>query len=108
MERRCNAWQLEKCSGTFTFDKPGKDPANAGNHRPVALTSHLCKWMEKIIVRRLSYYLEQRGLLSTYQALNSLNSKETIRDDLLMEIFTIMLRIQRVGINIQLHRKRWN
>jgi len=50
------------------FGKPGKDITNAGNYRPIALTSHLCKWMEKIIVCRLSYYLEQRGLLSKYQS----------------------------------------
>ncbi len=40
------------------FSKPGKAPDNAGNYRHVALTSHLCKWMEKVIVRRLSYYSE--------------------------------------------------
>ena len=50
------------------FPKPGKDPANAGNYRPIALTSHLCKWMEKIIVYRLSYFLEQRGLMNRYQS----------------------------------------
>lgn len=50
------------------FGKPGKDTTNAGNYRPIALTSHLCKWMEKIIVCRLSYYLEQRGPLNKYQS----------------------------------------
>lgn len=50
------------------FGKSGKDLTNAGNYRPIALTSHLCKWMEKIIVCRLTYYLEQRGLLNKYQS----------------------------------------
>ena len=50
------------------FVKPGKDPANAGNYRPIALTSHLCKWIEKIIVNRLSYFQEQRGLVNGYQS----------------------------------------
>ncbi len=31
-----------------------------------------------------------------------MNSKETSRDDLLLEIFTIMLRIQRAGTDVQL------
>lgn len=31
------------------FNKPGEDPHSAGNHRPIALTSHLCEWMEKIL-----------------------------------------------------------
>ncbi len=34
-------------------------------------------------------------------ALSSLNSKETSRDDLLLEKFTILLRIQRVGTDVQ-------
>ena len=49
------------------FSKPGKNPNNAGNYRPIALTSHLCKWMEKILVRRLNYFIEQRGLIAPYQ-----------------------------------------
>ena len=32
------------------FAKTGKDSANPYNYRPIALTSHLCKWMEKNIV----------------------------------------------------------
>ncbi len=46
------------------FKKSGKDPNNAGNYRPIALTSHLCKWMEKILVRRLEY----RGLFAPCQS----------------------------------------
>lgn len=42
------------------FVKPGEDPANANNYRPIALTSHLSIWTEKIIVYRLSYFLETR------------------------------------------------
>ena len=47
------------------FNKPGKDTNNAGYCRPIALTSHL--WMEKILVRRLNYFLEHRGLFAPYQ-----------------------------------------
>ncbi len=39
-------------------------------------------------------------------ALSSLNSKETSRDDLLLEKFTILLRIQRVGTDVQF-LNRW-
>ena len=49
------------------FNKPGKDTKNAGNYRPIALTSHLCKWMEKVLVRRINYFLECRGLIAPYQ-----------------------------------------
>lgn len=50
------------------FVKPGKDAANAENYRPIALTSHLCKWMEKMIVYWLSYLLEEKHLLNEYQS----------------------------------------
>ena len=32
------------------FVKPGKDPSCADSYRPIALTSNLCKLMEKMIV----------------------------------------------------------
>ncbi len=47
--------------------KPGKNPTNPGSYRPIALTSNLCKLMEKIIVHRLTYDLEKKGKLSKYQ-----------------------------------------
>lgn len=47
--------------------KPGKDSSIAGNYRPVALTSNLCKLMEKMIVYRLNYVFESKGVLASYQ-----------------------------------------
>lgn len=47
--------------------KPGKDSTNPGSYRPIALTSNLCKLMEKIIVQRLTYDLEKKGKFSKYQ-----------------------------------------
>lgn len=38
------------------FNKPGKDPSSVGSYRPIVLTSHLCKWMEKIVVKRLTIF----------------------------------------------------
>lgn len=48
--------------------KPGKGPAISTNYRPIALTSHLGKIMERMIVDRLSFYLESHNLLSTFQS----------------------------------------
>ena len=48
--------------------KPGKDKSNPINYRPIALTSNLCKLMEKMIVRRLNYILEVKGFMSPYQS----------------------------------------
>lgn len=48
--------------------KPGKDPTNPINYRPIALTSNLCKIMERMITERLSYELESRGVLNSCQS----------------------------------------
>ena len=43
--------------------KPSKDPANPTNYRPIALTSCICKTMERMINRRLVWYLESTTCL---------------------------------------------
>lgn len=48
--------------------KPGKDATQSNNYRPIALTSTMCKVMEKIIVRRMNYYLEKKEILSIEQS----------------------------------------
>ena len=47
--------------------KLGKDHLDPGNFRPIALTSCLCKTMERMINARLMWSLESRGLLSEKQ-----------------------------------------
>ena len=43
--------------------KPGKDPTNP-NYRPIALTSCICKTMERMINRRLVWYRPTTCLLT--------------------------------------------
>ncbi len=38
--------------------KPGKDDTNPSNYRPIALTSCVCKTLERMINERLVWYLE--------------------------------------------------
>lgn len=56
-----------KRAAILQFSKPGKDSSDPGNHRPIALTSHLGKLMEKIIVACLNYFLEYINPLKGYQ-----------------------------------------
>ena len=47
--------------------KPGKDHSDPGNFRPIALTSSLCKTMERMLNTCLMWSLESQGLLSEKQ-----------------------------------------
>ncbi|KAG8173024.1 hypothetical protein JTE90_028041 [Oedothorax gibbosus] len=48
--------------------KPRMDPQDAGNYRPIALTSCLCKLMERMVNARLVYCLEEKGAFSPFQS----------------------------------------
>lgn len=47
--------------------KPGKNSDAATSYRPIALTSCLCKTLEKMINRRLMQHLEKHCILDKYQ-----------------------------------------
>ena len=47
--------------------KQGRDPSNPGDYRPIALTSCLCKTMERLVNTRLVWHLESHGLLTDLQ-----------------------------------------
>ena len=48
--------------------KEGKLATSAGSYRPIALTSCLCKLLEKIVDRRLRWFLESKGLIDRCQS----------------------------------------
>ena len=47
--------------------KPGKDHFYPTNYRPIALTSCLCKTMERMVNERLIHYLEKNKILTKFQ-----------------------------------------
>lgn len=49
------------------FLKPGQPPGNVGSYRPVALTSCICKILEKIVNARLVHFMEENKLLNELQ-----------------------------------------
>ena len=48
--------------------KPGKDRRNAANYRPISLTSCFGKIFERMICKRLTWFLEKNNKLSKYQS----------------------------------------
>jgi hypothetical protein len=48
--------------------KKGKDPKYPDNYRPISLTNCLCKVLEKMISKRLLWFLEHNNLLSIFQS----------------------------------------
>ena len=48
--------------------KPGKDSTNPANYRPIALTSCICKIMERMVNDRLVWFLEKNQLIATVQS----------------------------------------
>ena len=47
--------------------KPGKDSKDPNNYRPIALTSCLCKTMERMVNTRLNWFLESNDKLAKQQ-----------------------------------------
>jgi hypothetical protein len=48
--------------------KQGKDPSKVGSFRPIALTSHIGKLMERLVTTRLTWWLEHNEKISPLQA----------------------------------------
>ena len=53
---------------TIPIAKPGKDPSQPNSYRPIALTSCICKTMERMINGRLVHFLESNGLIPKEQS----------------------------------------
>ena len=59
------SWRL---ATIIPISKPGKDHAEPTNYRPIALTSCLCKTLERMINKRLVWYLESNNLITKLQS----------------------------------------
>ena len=56
-----------KQAAVIPIPKPGKDNTDPSNYRPIALTSCLCKTLERMINTRLIWFLESNGLITNFQ-----------------------------------------
>ena len=69
------------------ISKPGKDPAEPSYYRPIALTSCLCKTLERMINKRLTWFLESNNHISRFQS--GFRSDRSTTDNLVrLETFT--------------------
>ena len=71
--------------------KPNKVRTEVISHRPIALTSNMCKLVERMIVMRLNWYMEKNGLFNIHQSgfrkkRNTLDQLIRLRDDILRGI----------------------
>ena len=58
-------WKIAKIKMLL---KPNKSPKLANSYRPISLTSNLAKCLEKIILNRLTRYLNNHKIISKYQS----------------------------------------
>lgn len=59
-----NTWRR---SEIVPIPKTGKDKRQACNYRPIFLTSCLCKTVERMVNKRLMWYLERQDILQNFQ-----------------------------------------
>ena len=71
------SWEL---ATVIPIPKPGKDHAEPNSYRPKALTSCLCKTLERMINVRLVWYLESNNLISPFQS--GFRSERSTNDNL--------------------------
>ena len=70
-------WEL---TTIIQIPKPGKDHTEPTNYRPIALTSCLCKTLERMISARLVWYLETNNLIPPVQS--GFRSERSTNDNL--------------------------
>ena len=66
-----------KTAMVIPLPKPGKDPGNISNYRPVSLTSCICKTFEKMVNMRLTWVLRDRKVISDMQ-FGSIKNRSTL------------------------------
>ena len=55
-------------SNRYTYSYPAKDHTDPSNYRPIALTSYVCKTMERMINDRLTWFLESNNIITNFQS----------------------------------------
>ena len=78
---------------TPILKKPGLDPDNPSNYRPVSNLTFLSKLIERLVCRQLTAYLEEHRLLASHQsAYRAHHSTETATLKIASDVFDAMDR----------------
>ncbi|ETO33162.1 hypothetical protein RFI_03948 [Reticulomyxa filosa] len=85
-----------KMANIVPIPKPDRDHSLTKNYRPIALLSRVGKLMERIILRRLMYYLHQNNLLTPNQA--GFQSRQNTDEFLLRITETIHKSFDKNGV----------
>lgn len=73
--------------------KPGKPASNPESYRPISLTSNLSKVFERMVVRRLNWWLEAEGKLDNTQ--NGFRSGRSVTDNAVILHRTVVEGLNR-------------
>ena len=73
-----DGWQY---ATIIPISKPGKDPGEPNIYRHIALTSCLCKTLERMINKRLSWFLESNNHISRFKS--GIRSDRSTTDNLI-------------------------
>ena len=60
-----NMWKIAL---VIPIPKPGKNHSDPKNYRPIALTSCICKTLERMVNNRLVWYLESKHIITEHQS----------------------------------------
>lgn len=82
--------------------KPGKRPNKPDSYRSVALTSTLCKLIEKILVKRLNWYFEKHNIL--IQAQDGFRTKRGTMDSLTKLDYFVKNKKTCIGIFLDISK----
>ena len=82
----------------ISIPKPGKDNFNPLNCRPIALTSCICKTVERMVNERRVWYLEKKGLLAKQQCGYRAN-RSTVDHLIRLEAFILLSFIEPMHRN---------